>query len=313
MPSCLTHSACPTRFVPFVCNAPAPTEIYTLSLHDALPILPIFGDRVAKLLGGIMGMDEQESVNSPALSGGLIDATLSAIGVDASVARRFSLNSIFEDYFDSLFSDQSVAETYAGASINVLKRLGSGAEDFAETSLGLIGKGNYNPAVYGLAALKDVARLSSAYTNAEKAWIMHNAGNVLRSKYGDAVNTVNWQTQLARAIGIAPDAYQKKWNIKQLDSARSEAISKGKKLLAESMVRRMSATTDAGKQAANAKIAAIKDLYFPNEYVWSQTLQEIKSNIDDPITELDQTLQRYYKKKLHNATNDRLFPMEDNE
>src|SRR5699024_213875 len=145
----------------------------------------------AKLIGGIFGMDEQESVNSPVLRGGLADAALSMIGVNSSVARRFSLNSVFEDYFSSLFSDQSVAETYAGASINVLKRLGSGAMDFIETTEGLVGKGNYNPLVYGLAALKDVARLSSSYSNAEKAWIMHNAGNVLRNKYGRAVDTVN--------------------------------------------------------------------------------------------------------------------------
>src|SRR5690625_1102679 len=114
--------------------------------------LPFMGDKAAKLIGGIFGMDEQESVNSPVLRGGLADAALSMIGVNSSVARRFSLNSVFEDYFSSLFSDQSVAETYAGASINVLKRLGSGARDFIETTEGLVGKGNYNPLVYGLAA-----------------------------------------------------------------------------------------------------------------------------------------------------------------
>src|SRR6266498_559154 len=32
------HRACLPRAHPFLSNAPAPTEIYTLSLHDALPI-----------------------------------------------------------------------------------------------------------------------------------------------------------------------------------------------------------------------------------------------------------------------------------
>src|SRR5690349_23387150 len=33
--------------MPFFFNHPAPTEIYTLSLHDALPICPLEGDRRA--------------------------------------------------------------------------------------------------------------------------------------------------------------------------------------------------------------------------------------------------------------------------
>src|SRR5204862_2983373 len=38
-----------TTFSPlFFLTATAPTEIYTLSLHDALPILPVFNERIAK-------------------------------------------------------------------------------------------------------------------------------------------------------------------------------------------------------------------------------------------------------------------------
>src|SRR5205807_9678948 len=61
----LTHFICSLFFYSFIClifffsffffNAPATTEIYTLSLHDALPILDVaepLGERLALREGG---------------------------------------------------------------------------------------------------------------------------------------------------------------------------------------------------------------------------------------------------------------------
>src|SRR5438445_8439719 len=44
MPTYVTNP--PSAFLIFFFNATAPTEIYTLSLHDALPICPEGGDRI---------------------------------------------------------------------------------------------------------------------------------------------------------------------------------------------------------------------------------------------------------------------------
>src|SRR5437899_8225148 len=44
----------------FFFNDPATTEIYTLSLHDALPISSLLQERVPKILPNVQWMDEEQ-------------------------------------------------------------------------------------------------------------------------------------------------------------------------------------------------------------------------------------------------------------
>src|SRR5690349_24090176 len=52
-------------FLAFYCNDTAPTEIYTLSLHDALPISGPRGGRAGRRLGAASGWDGRCALEPP--------------------------------------------------------------------------------------------------------------------------------------------------------------------------------------------------------------------------------------------------------
>src|SRR5207253_9003204 len=84
---------------------PAPTEVYTLSLHDALPIL--------RVLGGAGGMSKPASARSYVQPGAFVRDVVNGLVANAGEALSSTSNTGFLDRKSTRLNSSHVAISYA--------------------------------------------------------------------------------------------------------------------------------------------------------------------------------------------------------
>lgn len=273
--------------------------------------LPFVGNDIAGFLGKWMGMDEEEARNNPALQGGLMQQMFSWMGVESDVSHRTALLYGLADLWDSVFGDQTTAETLSGPTASTARRAASSVRDTTAEIIGLAGQGNFNPFIYGKSALEGVAHLTSTYSQYEKAMLMWNMDNAIVNKYGETVDRTNWMTSFAQLIGFAPDATQKVWDTKERIRAEEQLEQKAVEVVGNDWLDLMNATTDMGKEQARARIWADLNAYLPNPIARERVLSKLQSNMANPTTEKEKVMNRWFEMQKQKAIED--FTFEDEE